>query len=303
MNNTRPDLNLLVVFDAVATCRSVSEAAERLSLSQPAVSHALNRLRDRLGDRLFVRERGGFMPTPRAEAMIGPVRDILAAADRILAGKAFDPATGVRVFRIGASDYSNLALVPNLARVCRRAAPGVRLEMWPVGSETLGELERGELDASFWGATAPEPPWRSQPLFSERMIGLVGAAHPLAGRAAEGRITLDDYLAHPHINLSPKNPGRSFIDVALERLGRERRIAVGTQSFSANLDALTDSDLIAAVPERLAAIARRQGHVVFEIPLDLTPFSYLLIWHQRTDGDPGNVWLRETILGSDLGRV
>ncbi len=303
MNNRRTDLNLLAVFDAVATCGSVSEAAERLSLSQPAVSHALNRLRDRLDDRLFVRGRGGFRPTPRAEAMIGPVREILAAADRILTGRSFDPATSTRTFRIGASDYSNLALVPDLARACRHAAPGVRLEMWPVGSETFGELERGELDATFWGAAAPEPPWRSVPLFSERMIGLVGAAHPLAGRAAAGRITLDDYLAHPHINLSPKNPGRSSIDVALERLGRERRIAVGTQSFSANLDALVDSDLIAAVPERLAPIARRLGHLVFDIPLDLAPFAYLLVWHRRTDDDPGNLWLRETIAGAGLGRT
>lgn len=295
MNETRPDLNLLVVFDAVASCRSVSEAARRLSLSQPAVSHALNRLRDLLGDRLFVRGRTGFLPTPRAEAMIEPVRELLAAAGVVLASRSFDPSTSETNFRIVASDYANTILVPRLAARCRALAPGVGLTVASVGMTTLSDLETGDLDCAFWGAAVPEAPWCSRSLFGERLVGAMGRAHPLAARAAAGRITLDDYLAHPHVVVSLRDPSPSIVDTTLASLGLSRRVAVRTTSFASNLATLAGTDLIASVPSRLAAAMDPDAVIVFEVPLDLPPIDYRLVWHRRTDTDPGAAWLRRTI--------
>lgn len=301
MNEPRPDLNLLVVFDAVASTRSVSEAAKRLSLSQPAVSHALNRLRDLLGDRLFVRGRNGFAPTARAEAMIEPVRGILAAAGTVLAKPVFDPAASRRRFRVAASEYANLAVVPGLVKAVRRVAPEVVLDFVPVGPDTIGGLETGDLDMCFWGTAAPPAPWRTLPLFAERLVGMVGPDHPLARRLATGALGIEDYLAHPHVVVSMRDPGRSAVDQTLDRLGRERRIAVRSQSFIANLELLDGSDLVASVPERLAPLARARGLVVFDLPLELSGFTYLLLWHPRTETDPAAIWLRQTIAAYATG--
>jgi len=295
MNEVRIDLNLLVVFDAVARCRSVSKAAVVLSLSQPAVSHALNRLRDLVGDRLFVRGRTGFVPTPRAEAMIAPVRELLESAGRVLAEPLFDPTRAKRLFRVAGSDYSNHALVPALVDRLRRAAPDCTLELVPVGPSTLAELESGDLDCCFWGASAPPAPWCARTLFIDRLVGLVAASHPLA-RAPEGAaVALDDYLAYPHVVVSMGNPGRSAVDAALADRGLARRIAVRTQSFSSNVAALAASDLLTSLPARLLPILAPRGHRSFEIPLPLPPIEYRLVWHRRRDADPAGLWLRDLI--------
>lgn len=301
MNEARIDLNLLVVFDAVARCRSVSKAAVLLSLSQPAVSHALNRLRDLTGDRLFVRGRSGFTPTPRAEAMIAPVRDLVEAAGRVLDEPVFDPATAEHRFRIAGSDYSNLALVPNLVGRLRRSAPDCSLDLLPVDASTLAELEAGTVDCSFWGAPSPPAPWCSRALFTDRLIGLVAESHPL-GRAAEGApVTLDAYLAHPHVVVSLRDPGPNVIDVALAERGLARRITVRTRSVTANVAALLDTDLIASVPARLLPILAPRGYRSFDIPLALPPIDYRLVWHRRCDADPAAIWLRDLIANLDAG--
>jgi DNA-binding transcriptional LysR family regulator len=295
MNEARPDLNLLVVFDAVARCRSVSKAAVQLSLSQPAVSHALNRLRDLTGDRLFVRGRAGFTPTPRAEAMIAPVRDLLATAGRVVYEAPFDPGTSRRRFRIAGTDYSNLSLLPRLAADLRRLAPHCTLDVVPVGSSTLADLEAGELDCTFWGASPPPSPWCSCVLFSDAFIGLVAETHPLGSPRAGEAVSLDDYLAHPHVVVSLGDPGSSPIDVTLARQSRARHVAIRTQSFISNVSALIGTDLVTSMPARLLPILAPRGFRSFEIPLALPPIEYGLVWHRRCDGDPSNLWLRQTI--------
>lgn len=301
MNEARIDLNLLVVFDAVARCRSVSKAAVLLSLSQPAVSHALNRLRDLTGDRLFVRGRTGFTPTPRAEAMIAPVRALVEAAGRVLEPPIFDPSREDRRFRVAGSDYSNLALVPRLVGRLRRAAPGCSLDLVSVGASTLADLEAGDIDCSFWGTSPPPAPWCSRILFMDRLVGLVAEDHPL-GRAHDGSpVTLDDYLAHSHVVVSMKDPGRSAVDAALSERGLTRRIAVRTQSFSSNVAALCETDLVASVPARLLPILAPSEYRAFDIPLPLPPIEYRLVWHRRSDADPAGLWLRNLIADLDDG--
>jgi DNA-binding transcriptional LysR family regulator len=295
MNNSRPDLNLLVVFDAVATSRSVSLAAKRLSLSQPAISHALNRLRDQLGDPLFLRRKAGFLPTPRAEAMIGPVRDILSAAGMVLSARQFNAETSERRFRVGASDYASLTLVPSLVKAFRSRARRAALDVLSVGNLTLEQIEAGEIDCTFWGANAPGPPWRSSALFSERLLGMVAHSHPLATKASNQSVTLDEYLAYPHIVVSLRDSRPNPVDAALAAIGRSRNVGVITQSFAANMASLTGSDLIASLPSRLAPIARGQGIMTFDLPLKLTDYNYSLVWHSRADADPAMAWFRQLI--------
>lgn len=294
MNMDRPDLNLLAVFDAVAETRSVTLAAARLSLSQPAVSHALNRLRDLLQDPLFVRDRNRLVTTPRAEAMIAPVRALLVASRQVFATAAFDPATTEQKFRIGASDYAMMTVIPGLVRALRALAPMASLEICPAGPSLLAQLDSGEIDATFWGADPP-PPYRSLLLFRESFVGLVCARHPLAARIAEDNLTLEDYLAYPHVMVGFRDPRQSPIDARLAEIGRVRKKGVITPSFTANIAILTGTDLIMSPPARLATSVDRQALIPFSLPVDVPAYSYSLVWHRRTETDPAQLWLRSLV--------
>lgn len=302
-NSGRVDLNLLVVFDAVAQTRSVTGAAERLALSQPAVSHALNRLRDIVRDPLFVRGRGGLVLTPRARAMVGPVHEMLGAVGGILASGTFDPATSTRSFRVSASDYSMMTVVPGMVRALRAQAPEATLDVVPAGERTLAELEAGDLDCAFWGARPPDAPYLSRELFRERFIGILCARHPLAIKAGQGAITLDDYLAFPHIMVTFRDPRLSPVDAKLGEIGRSRRIAVITPNFASNVWSLSGTDLIMSLPSRLAATATGPHLVMFDLPLDVPDYPYSVVWHPRTDADAANLWLRGLLVAAHtIGR-
>lgn len=304
VNLARIDLNLLVAFDAIARTGSVTRAADRLALSQPAVSHALGRLRALIGDPLFVRGRAGLTPTARAQAAIGPVAEILGKIGVVLEPTKFDPATSARVFRIGVSDYSTSAALPEAIRAARAAAPGVTLEAKPFGEHSLAQLESGELDCSFWGGGPLKEPFRSQPLFRDRPVGLISASHPLAGAARRGAVTLEQYLSYPHVHVTIGNIVANPIDRALAEMGRTRRVAVTTPGYSVNFALAAGTDLIMSPPARLARDAKRLGFVAFDLPIAVTDNAYALIWHRRADADPANAWLRGLVaaqLGEDSG--
>lgn len=295
MNNGRPDLNLLVVFDAVAATRSVSAAAKRLSLSQPAVSHALNRLRDLLGDRLFVRNRSGLVPTPKAERMTGPIRDLVAAANHVVLQSTFDPATDPRTFRIAVTDYANLTILPSLVRAFRAEAPAMTLGVLPLGADVSGDLETGTIDFALGVNPEPREPLLSKVLFRDRLVGVCAPTHPITRRSPGTPVGLEDYLDQPHVLVTTNSAHLGPVDAALRQLGRERHIAVRTQSFRANLAALEESDLVSAIPERILRSGLAEGLAAFELPLDLEPFDYRLVWHRRSDADPGSIWLRDLL--------
>jgi DNA-binding transcriptional LysR family regulator len=149
MNTARPDLNLLVVFDAVASTGSVTLAAARVSLSQPAVSHALNRLRDVVDDPLFVRAGNRLTPTSHTTKMIPQVHELLERAGPLLVSPKFDPSTSTQTFRVGASDYAMMTVLPTLVRALRAQAPGTTLEIRPMGEASQAQPSTGELDLAF----------------------------------------------------------------------------------------------------------------------------------------------------------
>ena len=300
VNISRTDLNLLVVFAAVARTGSVTKAAHALALSQPAVSHALNRLRDVVKDPLFVRVKGGLMPTPRAARMIVPASSALQAASAVFAEDAFDPAVSSATFRVAVSDYAALTTVPKLARALRKASPRATLELASVDDRTLDQLEAGALDCSFWGVKPPPAPFEARFLYRERYVGMMSSRHPLGKQVRQRKIGLKDYLAYPHAMVRFGAARRSTVDEALAARGQARHIAVATPGFSSILALLPGSDLIASVPSRLADLGRRPGLAVFDLPFDVPEFSYALIWHRRKSDDSANRWLRDRIASSAM---
>ncbi len=302
VNLRRIDLNLLVVFDAVATARSVTAAADRLALSQPAVSHALGRLRISLGDPLFVRGRKGLTLTPRAADLVGPAREVLDAIGRAVAPPRFDPGETRRVFRLGATEYAALTVVPPLVRALHAQAPGATFELQHLDERMVDRLESGVLDLAFWATDPPATPLAIAELFRETHIGVIDRGHPLAARAKQGLVTLDDYLAYPHARMSYGVATPNPIDAALGDLRRERRVAVVTASFQSALASLADSNLIVTVPSRVVAYFESGMPLVrFQPPLPLSDYPYYALWHRRTDADPAIQWLRGVIF--DLNTV
>lgn len=302
MNMPRLDLNLLVVFAAVARTGSVTRAAQDLALSQPAVSHALARLRAVTGDPLFVRSGGELVPTSRALRMAQSVPGVLQAAQALLQDSDFEPATASRNFRIAVSDYAAMALAPGLTQAFRAGAPGCRLEMLPVGPSSMEALGADDFDAMFWGAGAPPPQFESLRLFDERFVGLVAASHPLA-KAHRGKPALKEYLAYPHARVSLLGGGQSPVDEALAKRGKQRNIVITTPGFASILPLLATGELIASVPERLAACLPEPQLFAFRLPFPVPRFSYRLVWHRRRSSDPAHMWLRNLVASVSMSKL
>ncbi|WP_336729591.1 LysR family transcriptional regulator [Achromobacter ruhlandii] len=286
-NNLRAiDLNLLVVLDALLHERHLTRAAARLPMSQPAMSHALARLRLLLGDPLFHRTRGGLRPTPHALALEAPLREVLAQVRRLLAGAVFEPGASRRVFRLAMSDYGASVALPPLMRCLRRDAPGIDLEIsYASRSGMIAGVADGQLDLAL--AVFGETPAgiRRAVLFHE---GFVCAADAGQGVPA----TLDGYLARPHVLVAASQDQRAAeVDAALARLGHARRVALRLPHWTAAPAALAGTDLVLTVARRTLDPAP-PGVAVAPVPFPIAPLAFEMIWHERADGDAGLGWLR-----------
>jgi DNA-binding transcriptional LysR family regulator len=295
-NSARADLNLLVVFDAIARTRSVTAAADQLSLSQPAVSHALKRLRVLMQDALFVRGRYGLVMTPHAKANAAEVKAILAAVGRVLARPVFEPASTTREFRLAGSDYAMMTLFPAMVAALRRQAPRSRIRVHNVDPTTPARIEAGEIDVAFYGVAGPSGPFGFRELFREHFVGLVCKQHSLADKARQGRITLNDYLEQPHVLAALPNDNQSPIDEHLARLGKVRRIALIGPNFAANVAAVRGTDLLVSVPSQLTVLPNCQDLVAFKLPLAMPDYPYLMAWHRSAEEDQATSWLREVVI-------
>ncbi len=301
MNWHRTDLDLLVVFDEVARARSVTGAAAALSLSQPAVSHALKRLRNLMRDPLFLRGRDGLVLTPRASAAVVEVRAILASVTRLVDGDRFVAGSTARTFHIACSDYAMMTLVPPIVACLRRRAAFATLKVSQIDAASPARMETGDVDLGFYALTRPPGAFRERELFRETMTGLVCARHPLASRFPGGKPGLEDYLAFPHAVVTLPGPAKSPVDVALEEIGRSRRIGMITPNFAANIAALGGSDLVMSLPSRLARAQPRRATRNFQLPIEVPSYPYLMVWHERVDADPALIWLRKQIVDAVSG--
>ncbi len=288
----KPDLNLLAVLDAICRTGSVSAAAAALSLSQPAVSHALNRLRAATGDPLFTRSGRGLVPTDRARGMASAAAELVESGRQLLGSSTFDPGTDRPRFHIAASEFAAQTVLPGLLAALQCLAPGSLVGVATIGTTTLRQLEDGTLDLAFWGAAAPAPPLRYAPLFSDHFVAVLRRGHPAL--AASAGLSMTDYLAFPHAVVALRDPGTSLVDSALAGAGLTRRIGLASHSFSGNLAAVAQSDLIATIPSRLSS-ALGPSLVTAPVPLQVPSFTYGMIWHLRTNASPAQVWLRDLI--------
>ena len=294
MDFRRVDLNLLVALDALLAERSVSRAAARLHLSQPATSALLARLRELFGDPLLLRSARGMQPTPRALELLGPVKQVLDEIDAIVRPRtAFDPAKAEHTFTLSASDYVEYALLPTLVDFLERKAPKVRLAVRPLDLQTVAkQMEIGEVDLCITGLQNAPPGLHQQPLYTERMVSVVRRKHPGIG----ARLTLDNFCSLEHILVSVRGSGFSArIDDALAKLGRKRRARLAVPHFLLVPEIVARSDMIGALPERLA---RGYGNklCIFEPPLEIEGFTVGQIWHERNQREPAQLWLREILL-------
>ena len=293
------DLNLLVVFDAVMRERSVTRAGDTLGLSQPAMSHALARLRHMLKDDLFIRGPKGMIPTPRAEQLALPVREALESLQRSLEPADFDPSTAERHFRIAVDNYAAIVLVgPIVARIAK-AAPGVTLDFRPSGTlDVVALLDRGELDLAVGSFGEQQARFARQQLLQDEFVAVLRKNHP-ATTARE--LSMEKFASLPHLEISSIHHPTRFIDEALARRKLTRRTALHAPFLSA-VRVLLASDMVSVLPRRIAE------ELVRYRPLVIRPLSHsspiietAMIWSRRLESQSGHRWLRETLLLSVKG--
>lgn len=300
MNIANIDLNLLVTFDALMEERSVTRAAARIGLSQPAMSNSLARLRAALEDPLFVRRAGSMVPTPRARLLAGPVRTALAQLQTALSGRArFDPSISTKTFTISTTDYIEFVLLGPLLRHVLAHGPGIQLRMRRPDQlflPPLAALRQGEVDAAigfFPGPTTPQSAIRTQTLYEEQNICIVRRDHPRVHKVLGPKQFRD--LNHLGVFYRPDAPG--LIDISMASAGSVRNLRFISPHFLVAPFIVAATDLIAVVPKRLAMAAKKFLPLrSFDPPLDLPKFIVRLLWDERNQDEPSHVWLREQIL-------
>jgi len=302
MHLSRIDLNLLVVFDAVIAAGSITAAGRRLNLSQPAVSHALARLRDLLGEPLFERRGRGVVPTPFARDIAGPVREALASMARTLQRAAqFDAAAAERTFRIGLREALEPVLLPPLSRGICGAGPGVALASSRHDRTRLeADLAAGEFDVAFDVLLPVATRIPHERVLTDRLVVIARRNHPLLRRMRRRGWNADAYLALDHVQVSSRRRGPSMEDLALQALGRSpRRIRLRCQSHAAACRVVATTDLVATIPELQSRhVLDPESNQLLALPLDDVTLETYMYWPANADHDAASRWLREQVRGA-----
>ncbi len=288
------DLNLLVVFDAIYAEGSVTKAARTLHLSQPAVSHALGRLRRLFDDPLFVRQGRVMVPTPAANQAIGAVRQGLQLLDSSLTGtERFDPATSERSFTIGVRDHFEAVVLPPLMEQFARSAPGVSLNFVRGDRRTLQrDLATGDLDAAIDVLLPLDDSIQRQKIGSNPLVVALSDDHPRLTRA----LTLEKYLAEQHIQVSGRRTGMSTEDFELSRQGLRRTVRVRCRNHFAAWETVRRTDLLLTLPEVYAVSLQRHSSAALRpCPIPVSSIQRFLYWHVNRDDDPANRWIRSQL--------
>jgi DNA-binding transcriptional LysR family regulator len=293
MNIHGVDLNLLKAFDALHTERAVTRAADRIGLSQPAMSHALSRLRGLFADDLFVRTSDGMKPTARARE-IAPL--IAAAIEQIAValnlGAGFDPASSLATFTAGMGEYAEVALIGRLAEAFSREAPKATLRLLPLnGSEAAEQLERGAIDVAVAHLRAMPPTIKTTHLFRDPFVVVARKGHPIT----TAPLTVEAYAACDHLLVSPRGHTSGALDRVLVDYGQHRRVALLVATYLAVPAALAASDLIATVPSRAATLIAAHAEItILPLPVDFSA-TISIAWHRRAASEPAQAWFRELL--------
>ena len=289
------NLNLLLALDGLLATRSVTEAARRVRVTPSAMSHSLAELRELLGDPLLVRSGRAMSLTPRAEALVAPLHRLLVDAERLLeGGPTFDPKRAERCFVIAAPDLLASMLLPPLLYAAAQEAPGVSIEIVP--SSRRGNawlLESGDLDLSLGAIVEDAPGIRRMDLCTEGFACAARKGHP----HIDGSLDIDAYVATPHLLITlGDDRGPTWIDQALEKLGKTRRVAARVRYFMAAPLVVANSDLLMTGPSMLIRyFAELVPLQVLRPPIDLPTYPEEAYWHERFDGDPAHEWMRSLL--------
>jgi DNA-binding transcriptional LysR family regulator len=287
------DLNLLTALDALLEEGSVGGAAERLGLSEPAMSRTLGRIRRVTGDQILVRTGRSMTPTPYAVAVRAEVHALVQQARAVLApARDLDLAGLNRTFTLRCHDAVTSAIGPGLIAAVQAQAPAVRLRFLAEASTDTNELRHGQVDIEV-GSTQPTlPEVRSEIVQQGHLVAALRPGHPLAHQP----LTVERYAGALHLTVSRRGRLYDPIDESLEALGLRRRVVAAVPTSTAALHLIRHSDLIVAVPEHMCGpTVQAQGLHTLPIPLDLRPVPVIQAWHQRYDSDQAHSWLRDQV--------
>ena len=304
MNIARVDLNLLVYLDVLLRECNVTRAAEELGISQPAMSNSLRRLRDLFDDPLLVRTSDGMIPTDRALELQPLVRNVLAAAEiAVLPKTEFDPTGSDRIFRIMASDYTEVTLLPHLLQRLRREAPGIRLDIMTPSDVSFHDVERGKVDLVINRFDSLPQSFHQVHLWDDSFSCVVSATNPIIKKW-----TLKSYLASKHVWVSKTGMGvgvgmtpddvqrLGWVDEALGKLDAKREIMVFTRHYQAALLLGEQDDLIVTIPSIAArTMSGNPNVVILEPPFEIPRMRLKMVWSPLLQRDPGHKWLRQVI--------
>ena len=302
------DLNLLRVFDEVMAERSLTRAARNLSLTQPAVSNALRRLRDALGDELVSRDGQGMAPTPRALALWPTVRQALSQLQTSVSPSSFEPATANTTFVLAMADATAAELMPGLVDILEQQAPGVAMRVVPLSTrDPRGLLSDGKADLAVGHfpsvladlvvrAQGDEAvTFAHQRLYDGQYVCVMRAGHPLA----RGLLTLDRFCAARHMLVSFSGRPFGFIDESLASLGRKRQIVLTVNQFFTAGRVVANSNLLTVLPLHFVGVTGIADQLVFRpLPFVAAPVHVDALWHSRMQAQSAHVWLRQTVVST-----
>jgi len=300
------DLNLLRVFDEVMAERSLTRAARNLSLTQPAVSNALRRLREALGDELVHRQGHGIEPTPWALALWPSVRESLRQLQAAIVPTAFEPAQAQNTFVLAMADATAAELIGGLSRQMEQQAPGVSIRVVPLTTrdprkllqDGMADMALGYFPAVLADLTARAQAdeaiaFEHQRLYAGEYVCVMRRGHPLAAQA----LTLDAYCASRHLLVSFSGRPYGFVDEAMAALGRQRRIVMTVNQFFTAGRVVINSDLLTVLPRHFVPTTGLAGELqLHDLPFDVPPVHVEALWHRRLAHDSAHTWLRQTLL-------
>ena len=300
------DLNLLRVFDQVMAERSLTRAARSLSLTQPAVSNALRRLREALGDELVVRDGQGMAPTPRALALWPTVREALRQLQSSLSPSSFEPATATTTFVLAMADATAAELMPGLIDILEHQAPGVAIRVLPLSTrDPRSLLDEGGVDLAVGHfpsvladlvvrAQADEAvAFAHQRLYDGQYVCVMRSGHPLA----RGPLTLDKFCAARHMLVSFSGRPYGFIDESLASLGKRRQVVLTVNQFFTAGRVVANSNLLTVLPQHFVSVTGIADQLALrQLPFDVAPVHVDAVWHSRMDAQSAHQWLRNAVV-------
>lgn len=286
------DMNLFPVLDAIYATRNLTRAAERLHITQPAVSNALARLRRALDDQLFIRTPSGMSPTPLTENIMPRVQQALALlSSSVTEHHQFEPSTAQKTLRLSMNDMAETLVLPQLLEHLQQVAPGITVESFYVPRDQLvKELAANSLDFALDIPMVSATQLNQQRLVADRYQCMLRPDHPLA---SESSLTLEQYLSLEHIHVSSRRSGPGLADIALNKLGRRRKIRLRVQHYRVAPLIVLKTDLALTVP---ASLVRQYPASCFELPFQIPKMDWHLLWHRSQGEDGANKWLREQII-------